>query len=105
MATRLGIKPEESLFDELVEEAFSLGVEIEIIQDGDVLWLSSIERTSGKKGAGSKVLEMLCEFAIDHDMIVKGQIEQNNEGLAEYYRNNGFLVEHLPSRTIITQIP
>lgn len=98
----------ESLFDDLVEEAFSMGVELELNADNaeyeGVVWLSSIERTTGQKGSGSTVLSMLIDIAHENDLTIKGQIENNNDKLADYYRNNGFFVEYHSNRTTITQI-
>jgi len=100
----------DGVLDELSEEAERIGVEIEVHQtensDGeDVLWLSSIERVSGKKGAGAIILERLSEIAADHATRIEGQISDPVGSLSTYYRDQGFEIEVWDGRTIIVKHP
>jgi len=95
--------------DELVRDADSLGVEMDVVvdEDGDMtsIWLASIERTGGRAGAGGAVLERLMEICAEHDVIIEGAIEPPNRRLEEYYALHGFDIERHGHRTIITRTP
>ena len=70
--------------DELVRDADSLGVEMDVVVDEDddmtSIWLASI-------------------------VIIEGAIEPPNRRLEEYYTLHGFDIERHGHRTIITRTP
>tara|TARA_B100000929_G_scaffold90447_1_gene70915 strand:+ start:4395 stop:4727 length:333 start_codon:yes stop_codon:yes gene_type:complete len=100
----------DGVLDELSEEAEHIGIEIEVqltenSEGEDVLWLSSIERVSGKRGSGAVILERLSEIAADHEISIEGQISEPVGSLSSYYRNQGFEIEVRDGRTIIVKHP
>jgi len=93
--------------EEIMTHALNEGVKLEIDVDDDeeILWLSSIERFGKRKGAGADVLQNLIEFASENDLVIKGQIDSPDGGLAIFYEEQGFEIESHQKRTLITRYP
>lgn len=71
-------------------EAATAGVAIEASHDGEVIWISSIERAGGRSGSGAHVLHSLIEIAEDHDVPLRAAVVRDHDRLIEYYARLGF---------------
>lgn len=82
------------------EQAAALGVELELsfdASDGNLaIWLGRIERTTGRPGAGSDVLDILCELADEVDCPIRAAVIEWHQMLLDYYAAKGFQID--PSR-------
>lgn len=97
----------EEALDDLVVEAERMGVEIDIDIDGtdDALWISSIERTAGIRGAGARVLERLMSFCEEVGFALTGQVASDHPRLAKFYEDLGFEVRRDGERLILHYQP
>lgn len=75
-----------------VATASAEGVEIEAYESDGIIWLSNIERTDGRPGAGAEALRLLMEISDDHDLPIRGAIVHNHERLLSYYEALGFSI-------------
>lgn len=108
MKAQLILECLDEALEDLMHEAHSKGVELDLEwQDHgeELIWLSSIERVSGRKGSGAQVLESLFEIAEEYDLTIEGQIDAPVGALAKYYRDLGFEIEIRSGRTVIIKQP
>lgn len=74
-------------------EARDLGVNLELDPlDDEGFWLSIIERTTGKPGAGADVLTLVKDYADECGMTIHATIVHDHERLSDYYQEQGFSV-------------
>ena len=71
-------------------DAASAGVIMEADHDGEVIWISSIERAGGRSGSGADVLQALIEIADDHHVPIRAAVVRDHDRLIDYYSRLGF---------------
>lgn len=77
--------------EEVAERASSIGVEITAsLEDDGSIWLGDLKRTGGTPGSGRRALEMLCELADDHEIVVALTVKEDCDPVVALYEDAGF---------------
>jgi ribosomal protein S18 acetylase RimI-like enzyme len=77
--------------EEVAERASSIGVEITAsLEDDGSIWLGDLKRTGGTPGSGRRALEMLCELADDHEVVVALTVKEDCDPVVALYEDAGF---------------
>lgn len=77
--------------DEVVRRAASIGVSMtaSVEKDGSI-WLGDLQRETGRPGSGRCALDMLCELADDHDLVIALTVLETCEPVVSMYVDAGF---------------
>jgi ribosomal protein S18 acetylase RimI-like enzyme len=93
-AARVAVGGVEREMPRLLLQARSWGVEIaaEVLPEGSV-WISRIDRTTGRPGSGRRVIELLSDLADEEEIDVSLACEADNLPLVSYYESIGFVID------------
>lgn len=82
---------EEQDVEEVAERASSIGVDMTAsLEDDGSIWLGDLKRTEGTPGSGRRALEMLCELADDHEVVVALTVKEDCDPVIALYEEAGF---------------
>lgn len=91
MGRHEGVRQEH--LDDLVDDALERGVDLEVDDHGDHLWLGRIERTTAPRGMGAVILQDLLDMADDWDLPVRCAVDSSTDALIEWYVSLAFEIE------------
>lgn len=77
----------------IVSAAHEQGMELEIESSETTLSLISIRRNNAERGAGAKVMTLLCQYADRHKLLFSLDAEAGSPGLIKYYEAFGFSID------------
>lgn len=76
--------------DRVIDQSSKMGVNLKAGEDDAGIWIDMIERTTGDKGSGKAVLDILCQYADAVGKEITLYVESYAPALERLYRSVGF---------------
>lgn len=77
--------------EEVAERASSIGVDMTAsLEDDGSIWLGDLKRADGAPGSGRRALDMLCELADEHEVVIALTVKEDCDPVIALYEDAGF---------------